>query len=91
MRTPIQEPIELLCDNEGVVALTIEPGDHGRSKHIDIKCHYIRHNVEDGHLLVKRVLLEDNHVDLFTKALSKVKHNQHVRNIGIRDNVSFSS
>ena len=30
----IQEPLELLFDNEGAVSLTKEPKDHGRSKHI---------------------------------------------------------
>ena len=33
----IKEPMEILCDNEGVVALTKEPRDHGRSRNIDRK------------------------------------------------------
>ena len=48
----IQEPMELFCDNEGAVALTKEPRDHGKSRHIDRKYHYIRHKVEEGHILV---------------------------------------
>ena len=67
-----------------------EPKDHGRSKHIDRKYHYIQHQVEEGHLLVKRVSLEDNVSDPFIKALSRVKHYQHARSIGLRDDVSFS-
>ena len=39
----INEPMEIFCDNEGVVALTKEPRDHGKYKHIDIKYHFIRH------------------------------------------------
>lgn len=42
----IHEPMELFCDNVGAVALTKEPKDHGRSKHIDRKYHYIRFQVE---------------------------------------------
>ncbi|KAI3723297.1 hypothetical protein L2E82_34775 [Cichorium intybus] len=85
----IQEPLELFCDNEGAVALTKEPRDHGKSRHIDRKYHYIRHRVEEGHLLVKRVSSEDNPADPLTKALSRIKHNQHARSIGLRDDISF--
>ncbi|KAI3791050.1 hypothetical protein L2E82_04605 [Cichorium intybus] len=77
----IQEPVELFCDNEGAVALTKEPRDHGKSGHIDSKYHYIRHRVEEGHLLVKSVSSEDNSADPLTKALSRIKHNQHARRI----------
>jgi len=86
----IQEPMELFCDNEGAVALTKEPRDHGRSRHIDRKYHLIRHKVEEGHLIVKRVSSEDNPTDPFTKGLSKAKHIQHARSIGLRDDISFS-
>ena len=51
----IKEPMEIFCDNEGAVALTKEPRDHGRSQHIDRKYHFIRHRVEEGLLVVKRV------------------------------------
>ncbi|KAI3723535.1 hypothetical protein L2E82_35178 [Cichorium intybus] len=85
----IQEPMELFCDNEGAVALTKEPRDHGKSRHIDRKYHYIRHKVEEGHLVVKRVSSKDNPADPLTKALSRIKHNQHARSIGLKDDISF--
>ncbi|KAI3752389.1 hypothetical protein L2E82_24403 [Cichorium intybus] len=87
----IQEPVELFCDNEGAVALTKELRDHGKSKHIERKYHYIRHQVEEGHLLVKRVSSEDNLADPLSKALSRIKHNQHARSIGLKDDISFSN
>ena len=43
----IKEPMEIFCDNEGAVALTKEPRDHGSSRHIDKKYHFIRHRVEE--------------------------------------------
>ena len=51
----IKEPMEIFCDNEGVVALTKELRDHGRSRHINRKYHFIRHRVEKGLLVVNRV------------------------------------
>ena len=84
----IKEPMEIFCDNEGVVALTKEPRDHGRSKHIDRKYHFIRHRVE-GLLIVKRVSSKENPADPLTKGLTRVKHFQHARRIGLRDDISF--
>ena len=56
----IKEPMEIFCDSEGVVALTKEPRDHGRSRHIDRKYHFITHRVVEGLLKVKRVSSEEN-------------------------------
>ena len=41
----IKESMKIFYDNEGVVALTKEPRGHGRSRHINIKYHFIRHRV----------------------------------------------
>ncbi|GJT27883.1 retrotransposon protein, putative, ty1-copia subclass [Tanacetum coccineum] len=41
----VQDPIEIFCDNESAVALTKEPKDHGKSKHIDRKYHFVRSKV----------------------------------------------
>ena len=56
---------------------------------IDIKYHFIRHRVEEGHLVVKRVSSEDNPTYPLMKGLSKVKHLQHARSIGLKDDISL--
>ena len=70
--------------------MTEEPSDHGKSRHINKKYHYIRHRVEECHLIVKRVSSEDNPIDPLTKALNMIEHRLHARNIGLRDDISFS-
>ncbi|KAJ9561425.1 hypothetical protein OSB04_006585 [Centaurea solstitialis] len=80
----INEPIEIFCDNTGAIALTKEPKDHGKSRHIKRKFHYVRHRLEDGDILVSRISSEENPADPFTKALSKTKHDLHARSIGLR-------
>ncbi|GJV26327.1 hypothetical protein Tco_1379022 [Tanacetum coccineum] len=37
----VQDPIEIFCDNKSAVALTKEPKDHGKSKHINRKYHFV--------------------------------------------------
>ena len=85
----IKEPMEIFCDNEGAVSLTNEPKNHGGFRHIDRKYHFIRHRVEEGHLVVKRISSEDYPADPLTKGLSRVKHLQHARSIGLKDDISL--
>ena len=87
----IKEPMEILCDSESVVALAKEPRDHGRSRHIDRKYHFIRHRIEEGLLVAKRVSSDENPADPLTKGLTQVKHLQHARSIGLKDDIRFSS
>ncbi|GKA75201.1 retrotransposon protein, putative, ty1-copia subclass [Tanacetum coccineum] len=53
----VQDPIEILCDNESAVVLTKEPKDHKKSKHIERKYHFVRSKVEEGHVLVKHKVI----------------------------------
>ncbi|KAL4590404.1 hypothetical protein LXL04_003333 [Taraxacum kok-saghyz] len=80
-----KDPIEIFCDNEGAVALTKEPRDHGRSRHIKRKYHYIRNVIEDGEIVVKRVSSEKNPADPFTKGLAFDRHSLHAKAIGMRN------
>ena len=36
-------PVSLYCDNQGAIALAKNPVQHQRSKHIDIRYHFITH------------------------------------------------
>nr|GEU88394.1 retrotransposon protein, putative, Ty1-copia subclass [Tanacetum cinerariifolium] len=42
----VQDPIEIFHDNESTIALTKEPKDHGKSKHVERKYHFVRRKVE---------------------------------------------
>ncbi|GKC34305.1 hypothetical protein Tco_1046689 [Tanacetum coccineum] len=70
----VQDSIEIFCDNESAVALTKEPKDHEKSKHIERKYHFVQSKVEEGHVIVKHIQLEDNPADPLTKALAKSRH-----------------
>ncbi|GJT71733.1 putative RNA-directed DNA polymerase [Tanacetum coccineum] len=82
----VQDPIEIFCDNESAVALTKEPKDHGKSKHIDRKYHFVRSKVAEGHVIVKEIRSEDNPADPFTKALANLSC---IGTLGVR--IAFSS
>jgi len=46
---------------------------HRRTKHIDIKFHYVRQVHEEGKLEIRHVASKDQLVDIFTKALTREK------------------
>lgn len=59
----------LHSDSLGAVALTKNPQGHKRTKHIDIRHHFIRELVESGILQVQAIAGAENKADLFTKGL----------------------
>ena len=61
-------------DSRGGIALTKNPKDHGKVKHIDICHHYIRDLVKSGTIAIEKVASADNPADLFTKPLSRDHH-----------------
>lgn len=63
----------LHIDNKSAIDLAKNPVFHGRSKHIDIRYHFIRECVERGEIVVKHVSTELQRADILTKALATVK------------------
>ena len=49
------------------------PKFHGRTKHIDVKHHFIRDKVENGELLLKYCPTNDMNADMLAKALPTVE------------------
>jgi hypothetical protein len=62
------------CDNQGAIRVALNTdGVHERSKHIDLKHHFVRDRVEDGTLILEYVPTELQVADVITKALSRGK------------------
>ena len=74
------DPIVLLIDNQSAIKLATNPVYHKRSKHIDIKYHWIREKVAIKDLVkIKYVKSADNTADIMTKALLSELHDKHSR------------
>jgi len=54
-----QEPTALMCDNNSTMLMVLNPVFHDRTKHIEIKYHYIREQVETGKIKMVKVRSED--------------------------------
>jgi hypothetical protein len=73
---PISEPTTLFSDNQSAIALTQDHQYHARTKHIDVRFHFIRYIVENGTLRLIYCPTAEMLADTLTKALPspKVKH-----------------
>ena len=69
-------PTTLFSDNQSAIALTKDHQYHARTKHINIRYHFIRWIIENGSLRLVYCPTDDMIADVLTKALPspKVKH-----------------
>ena len=77
------EPISILNDNNGCIALSKNPVHHERSKHIAMRHHFLREKVEDHSVKLDFIPSADNLADMFTKALPQPAFEHLKEQIGI--------
>ena len=64
---------DIYCDNQSAILLSKNPVQHQRSKHIDIRYHFIRSEILSKTVNVKYVTSEENLSDLLTKPITRFK------------------
>ena len=60
-----------LCDNESAIKLANNPVQHSRTKHIDIRHHFLRDHEAKGDIALRHVSTEWQLADIFTKPLDE--------------------
>jgi hypothetical protein len=63
--------VPLFCDNESAIKLTQNLVQHSRTKHIDIRHHFIRDHQQKGDISIESIGTEDQLADIFTKPLDE--------------------
>jgi hypothetical protein len=63
--------VPLLCGNESVVKIVKTPVLHSRTKHIDIRHHFLREKEANGDIALQNVRSEEQLADIFTKPLNE--------------------
>nr|GEU69514.1 retrovirus-related Pol polyprotein from transposon TNT 1-94 [Tanacetum cinerariifolium] len=89
MRTQLQDygfnynKIPLYCDSQSAIAISFNPVQHSRTKHIHTQYHFIKEQVKNGIIELYFVRTEYHLADMFTKALPGDRFNYLVRRIGM--------
>jgi hypothetical protein len=69
-----QTPTPLLGDNMSVIHISVNLVFHGRTKHIEVDCHYIRDIVNRNLISLPHVPSDLQIADIFTKTLGGTRH-----------------
>lgn len=75
--------IQIYCDNQSALKLSLSNQSHNRSKHIDVRFHYVRDVVKNKYIKVMYLCSEEMPADLLTKGLCTIKHYKFMCKLGI--------
>ncbi|GJU07744.1 retrovirus-related pol polyprotein from transposon TNT 1-94 [Tanacetum coccineum] len=78
------DKIPMYCDSKAAIAISCNPIQHLRTKHIDVRYHFIKEQVEKGIVELFFVGTEYQLANLFTKALPEDRFKYLVRRLGMR-------
>ena len=71
------------CDNQSCVKLSENLVFHDKSKHIEIKYHYIKDMVQRGAVKLQYVVMDEQIADVLTKPLARVKFEYFREKLGV--------
>jgi len=78
---PQTDTTTLYCDNQGAISLTADkPGQHSRTKHIDVKYHFVRHQPT---IVYDYIRTDENKADVLTKPLGAILHRHAISQLQI--------
>ena len=71
-----QKSVNLWCDSQSAIHLAKNQVHHARTKHIDVRYHFLRDVIEEGDISLMKVHTNKNPADMLTKVVtgSKFKH-----------------
>ncbi len=78
-------PIPLFCDSQSAIRLTKNPEFHQRTKHVDVKYHFVREQQSNGLIDIKFVGSENQVADIFTKPLPRPRFNNLREKVGVME------
>ena len=82
--TPNSE-MNLFCDNKAAIAISHNPVQHDRMKHVEVDRNFIKQNLEEKIIKLPFVKLEDQLADMLTKSVSARNFYNSLDKLGIRD------
>ncbi|KAJ5472307.1 Reverse transcriptaseRNA-dependent DNA polymerase [Penicillium desertorum] len=77
------KPVTIHADNTSAIALAKNPEYHARTKHIAVRYHFLRQEVEAKSICFKYVSTKEQAADGFTKPLASIIFKRFVNQLGL--------
>jgi hypothetical protein len=61
--------VPIKCDNTSAIMMSKNPGDHARTKHIEIRHEFLKDHIARGHIKLLYIDTKNQIADIFTKSL----------------------
>jgi hypothetical protein len=71
IQVPCDQPVSIMCDNTSAINLSKNHVQHSKTKHIPIKYHFLREQVQDQVVKLEYVPSKEKIADIFTKPLPR--------------------
>jgi hypothetical protein len=81
---PTHVAVNLKDDNQGAIFIALNTVNNSRTKHIDIRHHFIRDVLRNGLYFLSKVHTNYNVADFFTKPLAKPKFVTFAKDLGLK-------
>jgi hypothetical protein len=81
--------VPLLCDNESAIRMADNPVEYNRTKHIDIRYHFLRDHRQKGDIKIAYVSTHNQLADIFIKPLDEKTFNKLRNELNILDSQNF--
>ena len=78
-----QDQIVVFCENQSVIYLAKHQVYHERTKHIDVRIHFVRDVIAKGSVVVQKIPTEDNPANMITMLVSLAKFRHCLDLIGV--------
>ena len=75
----------LFTNSQSVIHLGKNSALHSKTKHIQLRYHFIRSVLEDGRLKLEKIHTHDNPADILTKVVTREKLNSSSASVGLLD------
>ncbi|KAK6146550.1 hypothetical protein DH2020_020419 [Rehmannia glutinosa] len=78
-----EREIPIMCDNTSAIAITQNPVLHSRTKHIDVRYHFIRDHVKKKDITLEYMSTDKQLADIFTKPLCESRFEELKNELGL--------
>ncbi|OQE56069.1 hypothetical protein PENNAL_c0424G01157, partial [Penicillium nalgiovense] len=79
----LDKPVTILADNTGAIALAKNPEYHARTKHIAVRYHFLRQEIQAGSICFKYIPTKEQAADGFTKPLASIMFKRFINQLGL--------